>query len=95
MGILLSFFLMMTLVAGSRVTAFAQVGAPPAVTTGGERGAGKEHHPEIRRAIRALENAKNDLEHASHDFGGHRVKAIGHLDAAISELHQALAYDTH
>ena len=29
--------------------------------------------------------AKRHLEQAAHDFEGHRVKAIEHLDAAIRE----------
>jgi hypothetical protein len=95
MKILFSFFLILTLLAGSGVTMFAQIAVPPPPMARGEHGAGKERHPEIRRAMRALENAKNDLEHASHDFGGHRQKALEHINAAVSELSQALAYDTH
>ena len=33
----------------------------------------EEHHPEIREAIAALRRAKEHMEHAAHDFGGHRV----------------------
>ncbi len=32
-----------------------------------------------------MHNAKDHLEHASHDYHGHRVKAIEHLDQAIHE----------
>ncbi len=42
-------------------------------------------HPEIRAALDAMHNAKDHLEHAAHDFSGHRVEAIKHLDAAIHE----------
>ncbi len=42
-------------------------------------------HPQIRDALEAMRNAKHHLEAGSHDFGGHRVKAIQHLDAAIHE----------
>jgi hypothetical protein len=52
-----------------------------------------ERHPAIRRAIRALEAAKNDMQHADHDFGGHRVEALAACDAAIAQLQQALQYD--
>ena len=56
----------------------------------------KEPHPEIRRAIRQLENAKDGLaKYGAHDFGGHRAKAIDHIDQALSELKQALQYDKH
>jgi len=52
-----------------------------------------EPHPEIRAAIRALEKAKAHLEHAAHDFGGHRVEAIAAVDAALEQLRLALKYD--
>jgi hypothetical protein len=35
-----------------------------------------EPHPEIREALEALRRAKGHMEHAAHDFGGHRVEAI-------------------
>jgi outer membrane murein-binding lipoprotein Lpp len=44
-----------------------------------------EPHPEIRAALDAMHNAKDHLEHAAHDYEGHRVEAIKHLDAAIHE----------
>lgn len=44
-----------------------------------------EEHPEIRDALEAMRTAKSHLEHAAHDFEGHRVKAIQHLDQAIHE----------
>ncbi len=52
-----------------------------------------ERHPEIRRAIRALEAAKHDLQAADHDFGGHRVDALNACDNAIAQLKLALQYD--
>jgi hypothetical protein len=54
-----------------------------------------EPHPEINRAIVALEKAKWHLQHAAHDFGGHRVAAIAAIDAALSQLRQALQFDKH
>jgi hypothetical protein len=53
----------------------------------------REPHPEIRKAIAALERAKSDMQHASHDFGGHRVAAIAACDRAIEQLRLALQYD--
>jgi len=44
-----------------------------------------EPHPEIRDALEAMRNAKHHLESAAHDYDGHRVKAIEHLDRAIHE----------
>ncbi|MGA9687695.1 MAG: hypothetical protein WBQ81_13145 [Candidatus Sulfotelmatobacter sp.] len=42
-------------------------------------------HPHIDEALEAMRVAKHHLETAEHDFHGHRVKAIEHLDAAIHE----------
>jgi hypothetical protein len=64
--------------------------AVPAQTASRER---REPHPEIRKAITALERAKSDMQHASHDFGGHRVNAIAACDRAIEQLRLALQYD--
>jgi hypothetical protein len=52
-----------------------------------------EPHPAIRAAIRSLEAAKRDLQHAAHDFGGHRAEALAAVDAAINQLRIALQYD--
>ena len=59
----------------------------------GARPGGRERHPEIRRALRALQNAKNSLQSGAHDFGGHRVKAVQLVDQAIQECHAALQSD--
>jgi len=50
-------------------------------------------HPEIRDAIGALRNARNHLEHARHDFGGHKAEAIRATDEAIRQLEVCLKYD--
>jgi hypothetical protein len=50
-------------------------------------------HPEIRDALAALRNARSHLEHAAHDFGGHRVEAIKATDEAIRQLEICLKYD--
>ena len=52
-----------------------------------------ERHPQIRAAIRALEAAKDHLQHAAHDFGGHRVEAIEAIDNAHRQLEECLKYD--
>jgi len=44
-----------------------------------------ERHPHIDEALEAMRSAKHHLETAEHDFRGHRVKAIEHLDQAIRE----------
>jgi len=42
-------------------------------------------HPEIAAALEAMHNARHHLDDAAHDYHGHRVKAIEHLDAAMHE----------
>jgi hypothetical protein len=49
-------------------------------------------HPRIARAINALRDARDYMDHAPHDFGGHRVDAIRATDEAIRQLNFALAY---
>jgi hypothetical protein len=51
-----------------------------------------EKHPEIRDAMEALHRAKEHLEHAAHDFGGHRVDAIHAIDEAQHQLEICLKY---
>jgi len=53
----------------------------------------KEKHPEIAAAIMHLKEAKQNLEHAAHDFGGHRVTALKHINEALEECHEALESD--
>jgi hypothetical protein len=52
-----------------------------------------EPHPEIREAIAALRRAKGHMEHAAHDFGGHRVEALRATDEAIHQLEDCLKFD--
>jgi len=67
------------------------VQAPPVHAPGAAKG--QERHPEIRAAMRALQNAKRELEKGAHDFGGHRVKALEHVNQALAECREALTYD--
>ncbi|GJG89462.1 hypothetical protein tb265_46430 [Gemmatimonadetes bacterium T265] len=73
-------------------TSGAQQPAPGAVAAPlrGRRG---ERHPEIRKAIRALERARTALQDASHDYGGHRADALAAADTAIRQLKLALQFD--
>jgi len=52
-----------------------------------------ERHPAIRAAIASLEKAKIEMQHAAHDFGGHRAAALAECDKAIEQLREALKYD--
>jgi hypothetical protein len=66
-------------------SAIAQETTPP----GAEHPAG---HPNIRRALHALEAAETDLKAAPHDFGGHREDALAACDKAIEQLKICLKY---
>ncbi|HXZ12796.1 MAG TPA: hypothetical protein VEG64_10410 [Candidatus Sulfotelmatobacter sp.] len=66
----------------------AHNGQPAATAT-----ASPEPHPEIHEAIAALKRAKEHMEHAAHDFGGHRVEALRATDEAIRQLDICLKYD--
>jgi hypothetical protein len=55
--------------------------------------AAPEPHPEIRESIASLRRAKEHMEHAAHDFGGHRVDAIRATDEAIRQLEICLKFD--
>jgi hypothetical protein len=50
-------------------------------------------HPEIREAIASLQRAREHLNHAAHDYQGHRVDAIRAIDEAIRQLQICLKYD--
>jgi hypothetical protein len=52
-----------------------------------------EQHPEIHEALESLRHAKEHLEHAAHDFGGHRADALKATNAAIHQLEICLKYD--
>jgi hypothetical protein len=66
--------------AAAALPAPSPVAAAPAVPT-----ATPEAHPHIDEALEAMRNAKHHLETAEKDFGGHRMKAIEHLNQAIRE----------
>ena len=65
----------------------------PAPKSGQAATKGKEDHPHIDAAIKALQNAKSQLESANHDFDGHRSKALEHVNQALEECHAALNSD--
>ena len=52
----------------------------------------KAMHPRIARAIESLRDARDYLEKAPHDFGGHKAAAIRATDEAIQQLNLALQY---
>lgn len=66
--------------------AHAQPATPAAATPA-------EPHPQIREALGALQRAKEHMEHAAHDFGGHRVEALKATEEAIRQLEVCLKFD--
>jgi hypothetical protein len=53
----------------------------------------RERHPELVRALRALQRARGALQNAARDFGGHRTRAEQLTDQAIREVQAAMASD--
>lgn len=49
-------------------------------------------HPRIASAIRELQGAIEYMEHAPHDFGGHKAQAIADSRKAIEQLRLAMQY---
>jgi hypothetical protein len=47
--------------------------------------------PHMRAAANELREARNELEHAAHDFCGHRADAVRATDAALKEINAAIA----
>lgn len=50
---------------------------------------GSTEKREVHEAIHTLNRAQYVLEHASHEFGGHRAGALKAVDGALHELHKA------
>jgi hypothetical protein len=74
----------------------AGVLAAPLLVSAGPQPAAQERHPVIRESIEKVEIARRDLvAYADRDFGGHRAKAVEHLDQALKELHMAMDFDKH
>jgi hypothetical protein len=46
--------------------------------------------PHMQNALTAMENAKDSLEKATNDKGGHRVKALDYVKNAISEVKKGM-----
>jgi hypothetical protein len=61
--------------------------------SGDWEGGGYEAQPEMTAAIQHLREAQRNLESASHDKGGHRVKALQLIQQAIAEVESGIQYD--
>jgi hypothetical protein len=49
--------------------------------------------PHMQAALDKLQSARSNLEAASDDKGGHRVKALEHVNKAIDEVKKGIEYD--
>jgi len=49
--------------------------------------------PHMQRALDKLQSARSNLEAASEDKGGHRVKALEHVNKAIEQVKKGIEYD--
>ena len=76
---------------GTAYGVFAQTTPPPPPPPPSKNE--KEPHPEMMRAKKQLEAAKDSLQKAAHDYSGHRVKAIGLIDQALKEINAGIASD--
>lgn len=56
-------------------------------------GRGHAAQPHMRTALRALKTAQHELEEASPDKGGHRVKALEFVHQAIDEVERGMEFD--
>ena len=49
--------------------------------------------PRMQAARADLQKARAELNSATHDKGGHREKALGYVDSAISEVNAGIRFD--
>jgi hypothetical protein len=74
------------------VVAPAAMPAPrPQTTTSAS--AAQRPHQQIRDAIASLRTARDYLEGAPHDFGGHRAVTIRAIDESLRQLQLCQGYD--
>jgi hypothetical protein len=52
-----------------------------------------DRHPHLRRVLDELRDAKIELEHERHDWGGHRDRAIRAIEDARHEIVEVLKYE--
>jgi hypothetical protein len=60
---------------------FANTAPPPAPFA---------EYPHIHAAVNELREARNELQHAAHDFCGHRADALRDTDVALKQLQEAV-----
>ena len=75
---------------GMRVRAGVNVGGEDENVHFDFKSGPRHYHPKIWRAANQLREARRTLWGAAKDFGGHRLKAIAAIDAALDELRAAV-----
>ena len=51
--------------------------------------------PHMQRALENLRAARAELEHAEHDKGGWRSRAMHNVDQAIADTEKGMSFDRH
>ncbi len=51
-----------------------------------------DNHPHLRQSLAEMRDAQKALKAASHNFGGHRAKAIEALDVAIKQVQKCIQF---
>lgn len=49
--------------------------------------------PRMQAALNLLRSARGELQQATADKGGHRLKALAAIDTAIAEVKAGIAFD--
>jgi len=50
-----------------------------------------DEHPDMVAAQQALESARQHLQAAAHEYGGHRKKAVEHVNQALEQIRLGVA----
>jgi hypothetical protein len=58
-----------------------------------DRRGGGEYQPHMRAALEHLRQAESELQAATQDKGGHRVKALGLIHESEAQIQQGIQYD--
>ena len=81
----------------SRRTCLTTVAAVAAlasvIAASGSALARRRHQPAMQGALHHLQQAKDGLQNATSDKGGHRQRALDLTNQAIAEVEKGIAYD--
>ena len=62
------------------------------IAAGMAAGSARADQPEMRAALENLRAARQHLEHAEHNKGGWRVRAVQNVDKAIKDVQAGMAH---